>query len=48
MVNSGSSANLLAFFALTNPMKKNRFKIQLIFVTSFKCLVNLSDPIKLK
>lgn len=26
MVNSGSSANLLAFFALINPMKKNRLK----------------------
>lgn len=27
MVNSGSSANLLALFALTNPKKKNRLKI---------------------
>jgi CDP-6-deoxy-D-xylo-4-hexulose-3-dehydrase len=27
MVNSGSSANLLAFFALINPMKKNRLKV---------------------
>ena len=27
MVNSGSSANLLAFFALINPMKKNRLRI---------------------
>ena len=26
MVNSGSSANLLAFFTLINPMKKNRLK----------------------
>ncbi len=26
MVNSGSSANLLAFFALTNPLKKNKLK----------------------
>ena len=26
MVNSGSSANLLALFALINPMKKNRLK----------------------
>ena len=26
MVNSGSSANLLAFFALINPKKKNRLK----------------------
>ena len=26
MVNSGSSANLLAFFALVNPMKKNRLR----------------------
>ena len=26
MVNSGSSANLLAFFALVNPLKKNRLK----------------------
>ena len=27
MVNSGSSANLLAFFALTNPLKKNKLKL---------------------
>ncbi len=27
MVNSGSSANLLAFFALTNPLKKNKLKV---------------------
>ena len=27
MVNSGSSANLLSLFALTNPKKKNRLKI---------------------
>ena len=33
MVNSGSSANLLAFFALTNPKKKNRLK------TGDECLV---------
>ena len=26
MVNSGSSANLLAFFALVNPMKKNKLR----------------------
>ena len=26
MVNSGSSANLLAFFALINPMRKNKLK----------------------
>jgi CDP-6-deoxy-D-xylo-4-hexulose-3-dehydrase len=33
MVNSGSSANLLAFFALINPKKKNRLK------TGDECLV---------
>ena len=27
MVNSGSSANLLAFFALINPLKKNKLKV---------------------
>ena len=27
MVNSGSSANLLAFFTLTNPIKKNKLKL---------------------
>ena len=27
MVNSGSSANLLAFFALVNPKNKNRIKL---------------------
>ena len=33
MVNSGSSANLLALFALINPQKKNRLK------TGDECLV---------
>ena len=27
MVNSGSSANLLATFAASNPTRKNRFKV---------------------
>ena len=40
MVNSGSSANLLAFFALINPMKKNRLRPRRVH-HSFAMLVNI-------
>ena len=37
MVNSGSSANLLAAFALVNPLKKNHLKIGDEFLIQSSC-----------
>ena len=40
MVNSGSSANLLAFFCITNALKKNKVKVSCIITNNAKKLLN--------